>query len=141
MTKPELLIRKNTLKDLQDGIYPRCVWCNGENYGPSVIAYSEGKANCYQCHKFIKEQSMFYKLRHKYDEAFRIRKGYGLSPIRNRREEKALAEFCREQLTEEHIKQYNPRKRRVLRTTVNYYDKYGYLDMKYVENNISWYWS
>lgn len=24
-----------------DGVYPRCVWCNGENYGPAVIAYTD----------------------------------------------------------------------------------------------------
>lgn len=29
-----------------DGIYPRCVWCNGENYAPAVIAYSRGETPC-----------------------------------------------------------------------------------------------
>jgi hypothetical protein len=26
-----------------DGIYPRCVWCRGENYGLAVLAYSRGE--------------------------------------------------------------------------------------------------
>ncbi len=29
-----------------DGIYPRCVWCNGENYMPAVIAYSKRQVPC-----------------------------------------------------------------------------------------------
>jgi hypothetical protein len=29
-----------------DGIYPRCVWCNGENYLPAVMAYSRGEVSC-----------------------------------------------------------------------------------------------
>ena len=30
----------------RDGIYPRCVWCNGENYMPAVLAYSAGEISC-----------------------------------------------------------------------------------------------
>lgn len=30
----------------RDGIYPRCVWCRGENYVLSVLAYSAGLAPC-----------------------------------------------------------------------------------------------
>ena len=30
----------------KDGIYPRCVMCNGENYAPRVIQYSKGKIAC-----------------------------------------------------------------------------------------------
>ena len=30
----------------KDGIYPRCVWCNGENWAMAVIAYSKGAAAC-----------------------------------------------------------------------------------------------
>lgn len=32
-----------------DGIYPKCVWCGGENYGPNVIDYSKGVSPCHQC--------------------------------------------------------------------------------------------
>lgn len=30
----------------RDGIYPRCVWCNGENYAPAVLAYSARETPC-----------------------------------------------------------------------------------------------
>lgn len=30
----------------RDRIYPRCVWCNGENYMPAVLAYSAGDIPC-----------------------------------------------------------------------------------------------
>jgi hypothetical protein len=30
----------------RDRIYPRCVWCNGENYALAVIAYSRGETPC-----------------------------------------------------------------------------------------------
>jgi hypothetical protein len=29
-----------------DGIYPSCVWCRGEQYGPDVRAYSRGEVPC-----------------------------------------------------------------------------------------------
>lgn len=29
-----------------DGMYPRCVWCNGEIYGPAVWDYSHGCVPC-----------------------------------------------------------------------------------------------
>lgn len=35
----------------KDGIYPRCVWCGGENYAPAIIAYSKGEVACWQCGK------------------------------------------------------------------------------------------
>lgn len=30
----------------KDGVYPRCVWCDGEIYGPAVYDYSLGKIGC-----------------------------------------------------------------------------------------------
>lgn len=29
-----------------DRIYPRCVWCRGENYALAVLAYSAGQIPC-----------------------------------------------------------------------------------------------
>lgn len=29
-----------------DGIYPRCVYCRGENYALAVLDYSRGRAPC-----------------------------------------------------------------------------------------------
>lgn len=37
---------KPQLPPSRDGIYPRCVWCNGENYLPAVFAYSAGTIPC-----------------------------------------------------------------------------------------------
>lgn len=37
---------KPVLKPTKDGVYPRCVWCNGENWAMAVIDYSVGKAPC-----------------------------------------------------------------------------------------------
>lgn len=30
----------------RDRIYPRCVWCDGENYVLAVLAYSAGEHPC-----------------------------------------------------------------------------------------------
>ena len=35
-----------TRKPSEDGIYPRCVYCEGEIYGPIVYDYSLGKVPC-----------------------------------------------------------------------------------------------
>lgn len=34
------------LSPRRDGIYPRCVWCGGENYAPAVLAYSNRETPC-----------------------------------------------------------------------------------------------
>lgn len=39
-----------------DGIYPHCVWCNGENYRPNVIPYSKGKSACHNCGKYLPKE-------------------------------------------------------------------------------------
>lgn len=42
-----------------DGVYPRCVWCGGENYGPAVIEYSNGKIPCASvnnCGKYLPKE-------------------------------------------------------------------------------------
>lgn len=33
-------------KPSHDGIYPRCVYCNGENYALAVLAYSNREVPC-----------------------------------------------------------------------------------------------
>lgn len=51
-TEPEKPIRKPE----HDGVYPRCVWCGGENYAMAVIAYSKGEIPCASvnnCGKFL----------------------------------------------------------------------------------------
>lgn len=42
-----------------DGIYPRCVYCLGENYTPAVLEYSKGKIPCAAvngCGKFLPKE-------------------------------------------------------------------------------------
>lgn len=48
-------------KPEKDGVYPRCVWCGGENYAPNVIDYSLGKSACHQCGKLL--PSSYVKLK------------------------------------------------------------------------------
>jgi hypothetical protein len=41
-----------------DGIYPRCVWCGGENYALAVLGYSNGEYPCASvnnCGKYVPE--------------------------------------------------------------------------------------
>lgn len=40
------MVQRPKLPRSKDGIYPRCVWCNGENYMPHVLAYSAGETSC-----------------------------------------------------------------------------------------------
>lgn len=47
--QPELPISR-------DRIYPRCVWCRGENYALAVLAYSAGRIPCaavYSCGLYL----------------------------------------------------------------------------------------
>jgi len=40
----------------RDGIYPRCVWCRGENFTLAQLAYSAGEIPCAAvngCGKFL----------------------------------------------------------------------------------------
>lgn len=50
-------------KPEEDGIYPRCVWCNGENYMPAVIAYSKGETPCAAaggCGRYLPKEYITY---------------------------------------------------------------------------------
>lgn len=50
---------KPTRPSTSDGIYPRCVWCGGENYGPAVIEYSKGNIPCaaaHSCEKYLPKE-------------------------------------------------------------------------------------
>lgn len=87
--------------------------------------------------------SIIYKLRHKYDEPFRIRKGYGLSPIRNGRELKALIDFCEAELKEGYMK-LNLAKQDVLTETIRLYRGSDLDQMHlhhYIDEHVGYYWS
>lgn len=47
---------KPQLQPTYDGVYPRCVWCNGENYALNVIDYSKGISGCHQCGKLLPKE-------------------------------------------------------------------------------------
>jgi hypothetical protein len=84
---------------------------------------------------------MLDRLRGKYSEPYRIRNGWGLSPIRNKREETALIDFCKEQLKDRSYMKLNPERKEIYQTTVKFYKKYGCIDSRYVRDHTSWYWS
>lgn len=74
-------------------------------------------------------------LRYKFDEPYRIRHGFGLSPIRNQRELKALIAFCEHELTEEYIKN-NEELKRVYEFTIKLYKApLEFLPLYFKENN------
>lgn len=48
----------------RDGIYPRCVWCWGENYVLAVLAYSAGQVPCASvnsCGKYLPDDYIVTK--------------------------------------------------------------------------------
>lgn len=55
-----------------DGIYPRCVYCNSEIYGPAVIDYSLGLIECAaadSCGKTLPDDYIKLKVEDYYDKA------------------------------------------------------------------------
>ena len=101
---------------------------------------------------------IYHKIMSKISESYRIKNGFGLSPIRNKRELKALIKFCENQLKEEHIQKYNPKKKWVFEVTIamyysdnvrdilfnNYFnpEEYDYIDIySFIEDNLNDYWS
>lgn len=55
MSKPILPVAK-------DGIYPRCVYCSTEIYGPAVIDYSLGKGVPTCCDKLLPKEYVNIKI-------------------------------------------------------------------------------
>lgn len=43
-------------KPESDGVYPRCVWCGGENYALNVLPYSVGESACHICGKMLPQE-------------------------------------------------------------------------------------
>lgn len=102
--------------------------------------------------------SLYRKIMSSISETYRIRNGYGLSPIRNERELKALVDFCESQLKEEHIQKYNDKERWVFEVTIAMYcsgevrdilfnkkfnpKDWDYTDIySFIEDHIGYYWS
>jgi len=84
--------------------------------------------------------SIIHKLKFRFSEPYRIKIGCGLSPIRNQREMRALIEFCREQLKEDHIK-LNLAKMDVLEETIRLYEANDSMIYYYINEHVEYYWS
>lgn len=101
---------------------------------------------------------MYRILRH--FEWWRIKQGYGLSPIRSDREMKALLEFCTNELKDTEHMELNPDRKRVYETTIQLYNNWvvkgEFIPIKFkpvkqtkeyfdphhfVEDHVGWYWN
>lgn len=60
----------------------------------------------------------------KHFEWWRIKQGYGLSPIRTDREMKALLDFCRNELKDAKHMKLNPDRKRIYETTIKLYEQW-----------------
>lgn len=98
-------------------------------------------------------RNIMHKIKCKISEPYRIRVGFGLSPIRSKRELKALFEFCKAQLKEDYI-ELNPVTKKIFEQTVYLYNKQVVNNdwsthsdthddniYSYIEDNCGWYWS
>lgn len=85
--------------------------------------------------------NLINRLRYRFDEAYRIEIGMGLSPLRNNREIKALIRFCKNELKDVKQMKLNPERKKVYSKTVADYKKTGHIDLNYVEEHAGWYWS
>ena len=86
----------------------------------------------------------------KYYEPYRIRHGWGLSPIRNKRELKALIAFCQEELKDEEHMRLNPQRWDIYEETVRLYERQivndDWTDYRqnihdYIRDHSGWYWN
>ena len=102
--------------------------------------------------------SLKHKILARISEPYRIRNGWGLSPIRNKRELKALIKFCEEQLEDKKLMRLNLHLEELYSLTVKIYYEYpkltdGMLEVyKYngrryydvytlIKDNARYYWS
>jgi len=88
-------------------------------------------------------KNIIYQFRSKYSEPYRIKNGYGLSPIRNKRELKALIKFCKD-----NIKYYeeagftDSNNLEVWKETVRLYENDKYEELyDYIDLHCGEYWS
>ena len=80
-------------------------------------------------------------IRSRFDEAYRIRCGYGLSLIRSKREMKALIDFCNGELNNKELMKYNPDRSGVYKETVRLYKTKDFKLYQYIEQHYDWYWN
>ena len=85
--------------------------------------------------------NLIHKLRGKYDESYRILHGWGLSPIRNNRELKALIEFCHKELERDKETRLYPKRKEIFLVTIDLYNTDSMHLNEYINDNIDWYWN
>lgn len=100
--------------------------------------------------------NLLHKLRLRFSEPYRIRVGCGLSPIRTKREMKALIAFCESELKDRKHMRLNPHRQRVYEMTLKLYKQRSskahnfkpviktelYNDAnEFIDDHIGWYWS
>lgn len=97
--------------------------------------------------------SLYHRIMCKFSEPYRIECGFGLSPIRNKREFNALIKFCKRQLEDTELMELSPKYKTVYETTVRLYTEqilnddwssfkkgYKYHIDEYIRNHLDWYW-
>lgn len=66
---------------------------------------------------------LIHSIRCEFDEAYRIQTGFGLSPIRDKRELKALIKFCKYELNELEIYNLGSSFKEVWQQTIELYNE------------------
>lgn len=82
---------------------------------------------------------MLHKIKSCLSETYRIRNGFGLSPIRNERELKALVDFCKQQLRER--KEFNQeitKSHWVYLVTIRMYEHGEVADLLFIKKYNEW---
>lgn len=85
--------------------------------------------------------NLIHKLKFRFSEPYRIRIGTGLSPIRSKREMKALIKFCKEELKDKKHMKLNPDRKAVYLDTIRLYDLQGSQLYSYINEHIGYYWN
>lgn len=95
--------------------------------------------------------NLLHKIRCRIDEPYRIKKGFGLSPLRTNRELKALIEFCRNELMDDQHMRLNQKRRAIYQATIAIYEqpltpvilnnKTYYTLSDIVDDHVGWFWN
>lgn len=82
-----------------------------------------------------------HRLRGGFDEPYRIRNGWGLSPLRSKREVNALVAFIEEELKDKKHMKLNLARWDIYKETLRLHKASDAEFYSYVEDHVGWYWS
>lgn len=101
--------------------------------------------------------SVYKRIMSRISEPYRIRSGYGLSPIRTKREMKALIGFCQEELKDKKHMRLNPDRKKIYKDTIYLFNHEGYTPFEtktikdgdisyysvddYIDDHVGWFWN